>query len=91
MELLDVFDGQIEVPLIQELDQVKTVVSARKLFEDAAEEADAFQQLEVAAGKRLLPGIGVKRLIAVIERVRQAPDGTKPITFVNTLLSAMDR
>jgi vesicle-fusing ATPase len=98
MELLDAFDGQIEVPLIQDTASVRAVSQKRALFAAPKDEGDAFAQLEAlappAAGGqpgRLLPGIGVKRLLTVIERTRQAPGETKADAFVNALVAAMER
>jgi len=89
MEALDSFDGQIETPLIRDLAHVRAVVRQRQLFTSAAEEDAAFSQLQAETSGRLTPGIGIKRLLNVIDRAAQSKHvGT---SFADNLLSALDR
>ena len=89
MELLDSFDGQINVPLMSTVDQVSAVVRERKLFAEPEVEKSTLELLSTSTGGRLSPGIGIKRLLTVIELARQDSQGhTK---FVSSLLSAMER
>ena len=74
MQMSEVFDAEIRISPISNLDSLNNVLVDMKLFRSRAEHEDALEQLRVAGfGNEGRLNIGVKKVLSIVEMARQEP------------------
>jgi len=94
LELSDSFDAKLNVPSISTLHSMKLAIKELELFTNSGDLQRTISRLEDSGfGKgdefeRTKRSVGIKKLLTIVEMVRQEPDDL-PNRFVSAIMSSV--